>query len=201
MKTISAHSQSAHKWPDIEAALESGGVVILPTETVYGLAARADNADAVSKIYALKGRDFAKPLAVCVKTLAQAESLALFDETSRDLAHRFWPGSLTLVINARTDRVLDSRVMRDSGGVKTIALRCPDADWVKHLTHPLALTSANRAGEADTVSYADAVAAIANPTIIGLEATAALSGAPSTIVRVLERKINTLRQGELDISS
>jgi len=109
-------------WSEIKTALDAGEVVILPTETVYGLAARADMADAVSKIYDIKGRDFDKPLAVCV------------------------PGSLTLVLNVKDGTALDPRVTSNSSGVATIALRCPDADWRADISDPLALTSANRSG-------------------------------------------------------
>jgi len=133
-------------WSEIKTALDAGEVVILPTETVYGLAARADMADAVSKIYDIKGRDFDKPLAVCVKDIEQAKTLAHFDVLSQQLAERYWPGSLTLVLNLKDGTALDPRVTSNSRGVATIALRCPDADWRTDISEPLALTSANRSG-------------------------------------------------------
>jgi len=70
----------------INTILSDGGVALLPTETVYGLACQASHQFAVDKIYTIKGRDFNKPLAVCVRDLAQAETLGVFTKTARSLA-------------------------------------------------------------------------------------------------------------------
>ena len=78
--------------------LRKGGLVALPTETVYGLAARADSESAVAAIYRAKGRPVFNPLIVHVSSLAQAEALAQFDDRARALAAQFWPGALTLVL-------------------------------------------------------------------------------------------------------
>ena len=190
-------SLSDDVWTEIDAGLKLGDVVILPTETVYGIAARADIPDAISKVYALKGRDFDKPLAVCVKDMVQAERLAVFDKTSRRLANKFWPGPLTLVLNAAENTLIDPRALGNIGDVKTIALRCPDADWTKHLDHPLALTSANRSGERDALSFDDASSALGEKVTLGIKTEAPLSGAPSTIIRVENNDIKILRHGEL----
>ena len=88
----------------IEAAaalIRAGGIVAVATETVYGLAADAGNADAVARIYAAKGRPSFNPLIVHVLDLAAAEALAVFDDNARALAARFWPGPLTLVLPRR----------------------------------------------------------------------------------------------------
>ena len=73
--------------------VNAGGVCVLPTETVYGIACRADNAEAVERIYAIKGRGFDKPLAVCVSDLEMAKALAEFDPLASRLAAEFWPGA------------------------------------------------------------------------------------------------------------
>src|SRR3990167_2636330 len=80
------------------ALFESGRLVALPTETVYGLAARADQAEAVAAIYRAKGRPDFNPLIVHVPDRAAAERLARFDARGAVLARRFWPGPLTLVL-------------------------------------------------------------------------------------------------------
>lgn len=193
-------SRPDSEWDVVCEALNADDVVILPTETVYGLAARASSNLAVEKIYAIKGRDFNKPLAVCVKDIAQAEQLVSFDPMARDLAEKYWPGSLTLVLDAADNIQIDPRALGNVEGVKTIALRCPDADWVEYLEYPLALTSANRSGEPDSVRYNQALAALDGNISTGMAATRPLSGAPSTIVRVSDGKMTLLRQGELDIS-
>jgi L-threonylcarbamoyladenylate synthase len=193
-------SRPDSEWDVVCKALNADDVVILPTETVYGLAARASSTLAVEKIYAIKGRVFNKPLAVCVKDIAQAEQLASFGPMARDLTEKYWPGSLTLVLDAADNIQIDPRALGNVEGVKTIALRCPDADWVEYLEYPLALTSANRSGEPDSVRYDQALAALHGNISTGMAATTLLSGAPSTIVRVSDGKMTLLRQGELDIS-
>ena len=105
------------------AALLCGGVpVALPTETVYGLAARADSAAAVAAIYAAKGRPSFNPLIVHVTDLEQAETLGQFDERARVLAAEFWPGALTMVVPLKPDARIAPTV---TAGLPTIALRCP----------------------------------------------------------------------------
>src|SRR6476619_3735503 len=80
-----------------------GQPVAVPTETVYGLAADATNAEAVARIYAAKGRPSFNPLIVHVSDLAMAERLGVFDATARALAEEHWPGPLTIVVPARAD--------------------------------------------------------------------------------------------------
>lgn len=194
------NERSEPNWSAVTDALNVGDVVILPTETVFGIAARADMADAISKIYALKGRDFDKPLAVCVRDMAQAQTLAIFDANARALAKQFWPGPLTLVLNAKNNIAIDPRALGEIDGIRTIALRCPDANWASSLKQPLALTSANKSGEPDAVRYVDAVSSFDGQITMGLRTDAALSGAPSTIVRLADGNITILRQGELRLT-
>ena len=104
------------------AVLRAGRLVAVPTETVYGLAARADSAEAVAAIYRAKGRPDFNPLIVHVADLAQGQGLARFDERALALAARFWPGPLTLVLPRRDDAGLAAAV---TAGLPTLALRCP----------------------------------------------------------------------------
>lgn len=172
---------------DISEIIENGGVCILPTETVYGIACRADDGEAVERIYAIKGRGFDKALAVCVKDLKAAQVLAQFDETALKLVSEFWPGSLTLVLPA-IGKNLDKRCYQG----ETIALRCPDISWREAIDTPLALTSANRSGEADaTTAETDLdVDAI-------LDEGPSREKIPSTILLVTDGKIKCLREGAL----
>ncbi|WP_435419148.1 L-threonylcarbamoyladenylate synthase [Parerythrobacter aurantius] len=126
------------------AILESGGLVAVPTETVYGLAARADSAEAVAKIYQAKGRPSFNPLIVHVADRAAAERLAVFDERAAMLADLFWPGPLTLVLPLRYGAGLAGAV---TAGLPTLALRVPDHPVMLAILHsvgaPLAAPSAN----------------------------------------------------------
>ena len=121
------------------AILEAGGLVAVPTETVYGLAARADSAEAVAKIYQAKGRPSFNPLIVHVRDLAAAKKLAEIDERARQLAERFWPGPLTLVLPLHADAGLADAV---TAGLPTLALRVPDhpvmRDVLEAVQRPLA---------------------------------------------------------------
>src|SRR6059058_1081721 len=91
-------AEGAARLSEAVAALRAGGLVILPTETVYGLAADAANARAVAAVYAAKGRPSFNPLIAHVADLAMARRIARFDARAEALAARFWPGPLTLVL-------------------------------------------------------------------------------------------------------
>lgn len=125
--------------------LRAGLRVAVPTETVYGLAARADSDEAIAAIYAAKGRPSFNPLIVHVGSLEQAQALARFDERAIALAERFWPGPLTLVLPLREDARL---AMAVTAGLPTIALRMPQHPVMRALLEqcgfPLAAPSANR---------------------------------------------------------
>src|SRR5690606_24124749 len=116
-------------------------------ETVYGLAARADSAEAVAGIYRAKGRPEFNPLIVHIASLEQAAALAELDERAQKLAARFWPGPLTMVLPARTGSGITPAV---SAGLPTLALRMPDHPVMRRVLMevglPLAAPSANPSG-------------------------------------------------------
>lgn len=163
--------------------LRAGQVVAVPTETVYGLAARADSEEAVAAIYRAKGRPAFNPLIVHVASVAKARHLAQFDERAERLAARFWPGPLTLVLPLRADSGVVPAV---TAGLGTVGLRVP-AHPLMHalldqLDLPLAAPSANRSlGVSPTTpdhvgqSLGDSVPAI-------LDGGACARGLESTIV-------------------
>ena len=133
--------------------LREGRLVAVPTETVYGLAARADSADAVAAIYRAKGRPEFNPLIVHVADGQMAKGLAVFDEYATDMARRFWPGPLTLVLPLREDAPIAPAV---SAGLPTIALRMPLHPAMQSLLQatglPLAAPSANPSGAVSPTS-------------------------------------------------
>jgi len=172
---------------DIKHKINFGHVCILPTETVYGIACRADDPTAIDRIYAIKGRGFNKPLAVCVRDIEAAKKLTEFEDMALKLAKEFWPGPLTLVLPVYK-KTLDKRCYQGD----TIALRCPDIAWREHFKQPLALTSANKSGEpaattAETGLEVDAV----------LDTGPSREKIPSTILAVKDGKITCLRAGAL----
>jgi L-threonylcarbamoyladenylate synthase len=191
------------EWDEIQISLNSGELAILPTETVYGLAGNALIPAAIDAIYAAKGRDFNKPLAVVVPDLEVAELLAHFNDVARHLATQYWPGPLTLVLDAKPNIPLDPRTMSSAQGKTTIALRCPDVEWRTKLNGPLALTSANQSGQSDKTTMDDVETlpgAFFDNIQWSVESNSPMSGKATTIIRVSGDDIHVLRQGELDIS-
>ncbi len=163
------------------ARIGRGECVAVPTETVYGLAADAGNADAVAGIYAAKGRPSFNPLIVHVPDLAAAEALAVFDDDARMLAGMFWPGPLTLVLPLRPDAGIASLV---TAGLATVAVRVPRHRAMQALLaatgRPLAAPSANASNGISPTRAAHVAASLGarvplilddGPTEAGLEST------------------------------
>jgi L-threonylcarbamoyladenylate synthase len=127
--------------------LRGGKLVAVPTETVYGLAARADSEEAVAAIYRAKGRPDFNPLIVHVASLEMAKRLGELDDRGEALAARFWPGPLTLVVPTRANSPVVPAV---TAGLPTVALRMPDQAATRALLDavglPLAAPSANPSG-------------------------------------------------------
>lgn len=163
--------------------LRRGGLVAVPTETVYGLAARADSADAVAAIYRAKGRPDFNPLIVHVPGMAEAETLALLDDRARSLTDSFWPGALTLVLPKRPDASLAAAV---TAGLPTVALRCPAHTAMRQLLNeaglPLAAPSANRSGAVSPTTALHVAASLGNKVDLILDGGACTAGIESTIV-------------------
>ena len=174
------------------AVLRNGGVVALPTETVYGLAALWTSADARDKIYELKRRPREKRLQMLADSLESAYACGLLENAAlRKLASAFWPGALTVVAPA-------------SGG-ESIGIRIPDHPFVlallKALNAPLAATSANLAGEAPGLTLQEATARLNGEPELGIDGGFATvtGGAASTVVSVMGDEPAVLRVGSIDI--
>ena len=176
--------------------LARGEAVAVPTETVYGLAARADRAEAVATIYRAKGRPDFNPLIVHVPGLAEAERLARFDERARQLAAAFWPGPLTLVLPLREDAAIAPAV---TAGLPSLALRCPAHPVMQAVLlacpFPLAAPSANRSGAVSPTSAAHVAASLGDRIGLVLDGGQTRAGIESTIVAVRDDGWSMLRPG------
>ncbi len=163
--------------------LRAGALVALPTETVYGLAARADSSDAVAAIYRAKGRPDFNPLIVHVGDVAAAQMLAHFDDRAAALAARFWPGALTMVLPLRPDARIAPAV---TAGLSTIALRCPAHPVMRSVLAasglPLAAPSANRSGGVSPTRAEHVVASLGERAGMVLDGGSCSAGIESTIV-------------------
>jgi len=177
--------------------LRAGGLVAVPTETVYGLAARAEDGAAVAGIYAAKGRPSFNPLIVHVADMAQAETLADVPPLARQLAARFWPGPLTLVLPRRAAAPVASLV---TAGLDTIALRCPAHPVMQALVRsvgPLAAPSANASGRISPTRAGHVLASL--PDVPVIDAGPCAAGVESTIIAVEGDGWRLLRPGALAV--
>lgn len=183
----------------INRALRDGKTVLLPTETVYGLAVNAQNNKAVDALYALKGRAFNKPIAISIKSSAAAHTLVQWSRTAQKLSDLFWPGPLSLVLPAKENLGLDPRLFgRFPDGTPSLSLRYPETDWCRQLTTDyLALTSANRSGEPDTTDFTHANAQFGDQIGASYDSGATTHGTPSTIIAVEKERVRLLRAGAL----
>ncbi len=165
------------------ALIRDGGLVAVPTETVYGLAADATNAEAVARIYAAKGRPSFNPLIVHVADLAAAERIAVFDADARALAAAFWPGPLTLVLPVRRDSGIASLV---TAGLDTIAIRVPRHRAMQGVIaasgRPLAAPSANASGGISPTCAGHVAGSLGTNVPLIIDDGATEAGLESTIV-------------------
>lgn len=179
------------------AVLRSGEAVVLPTDTVYGLAVVPTVPDAVDRLFALKGRPADLPIAVLVNGLGQAAALAEMPRTARMLADRFWPGPLTLVLPRRRGVNLPLGEPAD-----TIGVRWPDHRLISALASevgPLATTSANRSGSPTPAAAAEAAAALDGAVGLVLDA-GPCAGVASTVVDLAGAEPVILREGTITAS-
>lgn len=177
-------------------ALRAGQLVILPTETVYGLAADASNPEAVSKIFEAKGRPRFNPLIAHVADLAAAESIAAFDERARALAQAFWPGPLTIVAPVRqTGAVCDLA----RAGLDSVAIRVPAHETARALLKffggAVVAPSANRSGRPSPTTFEDAVEETGASAGAVIDGGPCAEGVESTVVSVLGDQVALLRPG------
>lgn len=180
----------------------AGQPVAVPTETVYGLAADATNAEAVACIYAAKGRPAFNPLIVHVPDLVAAERIGEFDEQARDLAGKHWPGPLTLVVPLRRDAAIASLV---TAGLDTIALRVPAHPAMQALLkachRPLAAPSANASGRISPTRAAHVLASLDGRIPLVIDGGATERGIESTIVAARDGQMRLLRRGPIEVDA
>ena len=168
---------------DAVAALRAGGAVVLPTDTVYGLAALPEHVDV---LYELKDRPASMPIAVLVADVEQASTIVRVDERAERLAAAFGPGPLTIVLPA-------------VDGGDSIGVRCPDHDLVRALCRrvgPLPTTSANRHGAPTPATAAQAAAALAGDPALVIDGGRCGDNA-STVVDLTGDGVVVLREGAL----
>ncbi len=180
------------------SVLRQGGLVVFPTDTVYGVGAAVDRPDAVARIYRVKGRPLDRPIPVLISSVDQIERLAArVDERVRRLAEAFWPGALTIVVPAQD--WLPEEIVRETGAV---GLRMPDHPVALAIIEAaggaLATTSANRSGEKEACTAEEALEALGDRVELIIDGGRTPGGVPSTVVAVTNSELQVLRVGALD---
>jgi L-threonylcarbamoyladenylate synthase len=182
--------------------LRGGQIVAIPTETVYGLAADASNADAVARIYAAKGRPDFNPLIVHVPDMVAAKKLTVFDDLAERLAAAFWPGPMTLVLPLCENAPVTKAV---TAGLPTIAIRCPAHPVMQAVLAKtglnLAAPSANRSGGISPTRAEHVLASLGGAVPMILDAGPCSDGLESTIVAVRKNGWQLLRPGPVTESA
>ena len=180
---------------DALAALAAGEAIVYPTETFYALGVDALSSQALERLFAIKGREPGKPVALIAADTAMAFALAReVPAAARVLAEAFWPGPLTLVLPARDG--IPAALIGDDGGVGVRVSSHPLARALATaLRGPLTATSANFAGEPPTVEPAAARRALGGKVKVLVEDGRLAGGAPSTVVAVDRSGMRVLRQG------
>jgi L-threonylcarbamoyladenylate synthase len=173
--------------------LRHNGLVAFPTDTVYGVGALAFKAEAVQRLYVVKGRATDKAIAVLVARTADLPKVAQeLTPSAQRLARAFWPGPLTLVVPKHPD--LPAAV----SALPTVGVRFPDhpvARGLLELTGPLAVTSANRSGEPNALTAEEVLAHLSGRVDLLIDGGRAPGGIPSTVVDCTGLVPMILRQG------
>jgi L-threonylcarbamoyladenylate synthase len=179
------------------AVIARGGIVALPTDTLYGLAVDPFNPDAVARLFAAKGRGENRPVPLVAADMAQAEQwLGTLSPVARVLARQYWPGPLTLVVPAPS-----GLVAAVSAGTGRVGVRVPAHDVPRAVCRvagfPLTATSANLSGEAPTADPDEVERTLAPEVDLLLDAGAAPGGLASTVVDVSDRALRLVRAGPI----
>lgn len=183
------------------ARLAAGGVVAIPTETVYGLAADAADEAALRAIFATKGRPMSNPLIVHLPDTAAVDDwAAALDDPTRALLAAFWPGPLTVVLPAR-----EQVSRRVTAGGDSVALRVPAHPLARELLRrfgrALCAPSANRSGYVSPTTAAHVLADYPDHDVAVLDGGTCPAGIESTIVRPLDGVLQVLRPGAVPLAA
>lgn len=183
---------TAVQFHGITTLLTEGGVVVLPTDTIYGLHALASHAAAVERVMELKGRADTKPFIVIAANVDQVIDLGvILDARTRSFLEEVWPAPLTAILPLR-------KPIPPSRGTSTLAVRIPALEWLRTLaerTGPLVSTSANRSGEPPVTVPAELAAEIQS-AVDGILDAGPQNGAPSAILDLASAEPRFIREGE-----
>ena len=184
-------------------ALARGGVIAIPTDTVYGIAVALDTAGGIERLFAAKSRPPDKAIALLLADPAQAAEIGEITRHAATLADRFWPGGLTLVVPRKRDRPLPAALTGGAlapGAIPTVGLRVPNHDAPRAIARsvgPLPTTSANRSGEPEARDADEIERLLGDALELILDGGRAAGGPASTVVDVTGDVPRILRAGAI----
>ena len=175
--------------------LKKGGVIVYPTETVYGIGCDPFNREACERIQVVKGRKEMKPMLLLACSRKQVETIiGSLSPIASSLADRFWPGPLTLIL--KPSKMLPPHLVGLTGGIGfRVSANTLSSELARKLGKPIVSTSANKAGLQPVVTYEEACAVFGDIVDLVLPLAGYLSGVPSTIVDVTCKQPVVLREG------
>lgn len=175
--------------------LEAGGLIVAPTETRYGLLCRADDGDMLQRLYEIKGRPSFMPCSVFVKSMEQLSRWVVITKKVEKIAAAFWPGSVTMVLEAKAD-FPEPVVSEGKIGIRF----SPEpfiVELLKKVDFPVTATSANFSGAGDMVAISEIVDSFENKVDLYLDG-GARDGATSTVVDMTTEPPKLLRSGAVE---
>lgn len=177
-----------------QQVLASGGVVAFPTDTVYGIGVAVHDAAGIERLYAIKGRDAAKAIPVLAASIDDLVDVAEVNTAAQQLAQAFWPGALTLVLPKR------SGLPAQLSALDTVGVRVPDHPLALALlaaVGPMAVTSANLSGGADSATAAEVLDQLEGRVDLLLDGGRTPGSSPSTVLELSGENASILRAGPI----
>ena len=174
--------------------VSQGGIVIFPTDTVYGIGCNPYNKESVEKIYKIKSRDIMKPLPVLTYSIETAEKIVEFDQFTKKIVKKFWPGPLTVIL-----KVTDKKIKESLNLENKIAIRVPDHKCTLELLKKcnfLVGTSANISGDLPHTDPKECLENLENYDIF-VDGGIIASKGESTIIEIENEQIKIIREGSL----
>ena len=183
----------------VSRSLQNGEVIVMPTDTVYGLAALAEDESAVKKIFKIKKRPKTMPLIIFVRSLEQAKKIAEFNELDIILAKNFWPGPLTLILNKKKKTIYNGDKRLSKIGIR-IPRNKAILSLLNNIKKPLATTSANLHKEKNERSIKNLKILSNKDLKTAIFSNEKMTFKESTLVATYDNEVKILRYGQLNKS-
>ena len=204
MKSIYFNEEKEVKIEEIKEAangIKEGKLVLFPTETVYGIGANALDTNAVKKIFVAKGRASDNPLIVHISNINMLEQIVEnIGEIEKRLINKFWPGPLTIIFNRKSENIIPNSV---TAGLNTVGVRMPSNEIARELIElsgvPIAAPSANVSGRPSGTNVQDIIEELDGKVHYIIDGGKTIIGLESTVIRVIDKKIEILRPGKITL--